>query len=316
VAGANCVIGYPRANRRTNLGGAQADVRSALSAPSVYRCSMLRAMQRFRVIVVALSVLTLGRASAAIATTLDFSEPSVETLLTNTFVGSHVMHYSDPLTLFSLEGATFSASGAISSGSPYFYLRTIFDDRSPLSYAYDYIGGNVLQVASTGLDISFLAPVEAFSFGAALNSASSPSQMRVELFGVGNASLGVFSLALDRTVLSSAGGTNSNSEGRFVAPSVGLITAAHMTNLGDGTADGSEVQWVIDNVDFRSAASVPEATLLLLLGTGLLTAGARRWRIATCRDGAPSSRVGITKSLVTSRNQLTCGAAPHSRALG
>lgn len=232
--------------------------------------------KRLPIIVFVLAVLPFVQASPASAATINFSEPAVTVLLTNTFVGSQVTHYSDPLTSFSLDGVTFFAADS-------FVLRTTFDDRSPLPYSYDFIGENVLQVASTTLNISFTTPVDAFSFGAALNATSAPSQMQVELFGSGNASLGVFTLMLDRTVLSLSGGTNSNSEGFFLAPSVGLITGARLTNFGDGSSNGSQFNWVIDNVGFQPTAVVPEPTSLFLLVTGLVGAGVRRRRKANSK---------------------------------
>jgi hypothetical protein len=69
---------------------------------------MLRDM-KFRTAVPALAVLILGGASGAFASHIDFSEAAVAALQTNTDVDSHVMHYSDPLQLFSLEGAGLSS---------------------------------------------------------------------------------------------------------------------------------------------------------------------------------------------------------------
>jgi hypothetical protein len=232
------------------------------------------------IVIVAFVALTFGRPPSALATTIDFSEPQVTALLTHTFIGTEVLHYSDTLSSFSLDGVTFASSSG-------FVLRTTFDDRSPSPYSYDFISGNVLQAAGTGLNISFSAPTDTFSFGAAEDATFAPSQMQVQLFGLGNVSLGTFTLNLRRTALSVSGGTNSNSEGLFIAPSVGPITAAQLTNFGDGTADGSQVGWVIDNVTFQP---VPEPMSLLLLGTGLVAGS--HWRRQLRHGNIPPTRSG------------------------
>ena len=213
------------------------------------------------------------------ATAITFSEPSVVSLMTRTFIGTRVFIFSDHFPTFSLSGATFAATGSTSLGSPNVLLRDTFDDRSPAPYPYDFIDGNLMQVASTGLDISFATPTNTFRFGAAIDSTISPATMQIELLGIGNASLGLFTLTLDRTVLSTHGGTNSNSEGLFVAPNVGPITGARLRNFGDGTSNGSQYHWVIDNIEFQGT-TVPEPMSLLLVGAGLVagTMRARRRR--------------------------------------
>jgi hypothetical protein len=205
---------------------------------------------------------------------ITFSEPQIVALMTHTYVGVHVMHYSDQMPTYAFGNVTLTAFGAVQTGIPDFYFRTTFDDRSPAAYPYDFISEHVAQIHSTGLQITFAEPVSAFAFGAALNATSAISHMNVELFGIQSQSLGVFDLLLDRTLLSLLGGTNSNSEGRFVAPSVGPISFARLTNLGDGTPNGSQYSWVIDNVTTTTA--VPEPVSALLLALGLYPACRRR----------------------------------------
>jgi hypothetical protein len=203
----------------------------------------------------------------ASAEVITLSSPQVTGLLTNTYVGSTTMHYSDPLTSFWIDGVTFEPFGATQGGSPYSHLRTTFDNRAPAPYSYDFINENVMQVASSGLRLEFDTPTTLFGFGAALNATASPSSMQVELFGPSDASLGTFLLTLDRTLVSTSGGTNSNSEGKFVAPPLGLISAVQILNFGDGMNESSQFHWVIDNVEFNPVA-VPEPALLTLVLVG------------------------------------------------
>jgi hypothetical protein len=214
----------------------------------------------------------------AAAEVITFSSPQATALLTNTYVGSTTMHYSDPLTSLWLDGVTFEAFGATQSGSPYAYLRTTFDNRAPAPYPYDFISENVMQVASTGLRLEFDVPTTLFGFGAALDSTASQSLMQIELFGPTSASLGTFLLTLDRTLVSTSGGTNSNSEGKFVAPPLGLISTVQILNFGEGMNTSSQFHWVIDNVEFNPVAiPEPASFTLVLVGVASGLTRRRRW---------------------------------------
>jgi hypothetical protein len=211
------------------------------------------------------------------AGTITFSEQPVLDLLTHTYVGpSGTMLYSDTLSNFSLVGVQFTPTGNSSPGTfPNLILRTTFDNRSPAAYPYDFISENVMQISSTGLRLDFSVPSSSFGFGAALNATSSLSSMLVQLFDSQDQSLGAFTLTLDRTVLSSSGGTNSNSEGQFFISNLPGISYATISNFGDGSTNGSQYNWVIDNV---TTAPIPEPTSLLLLGTGLGGIALATWR--------------------------------------
>jgi hypothetical protein len=250
----------------------------------------------------------LAGVGTATASTITFSEPEVTSLLTHTYVGSRPMQYSDQMPSFSLGGVTFQAFGAVQGGVPDFYLRTTFDDRSPSAYPYDFIAGNLMQVRSTGLVLTFAGPVLGFGFGAALNATASLGRIDVELFGALGQSLGSSPLALDRTVLSTSGGTNSNSEGRFSAPSGLVITYARLTSFGDGTANASQFNWVIDQVSYLPA-TIPEPSTWILLGTGL-AAVARRSSMPRAQS-LDSSALAVKRESLWSRNESLLEALPE-----
>ena len=154
-------------------------------------------------------------------------------------------------TELAVDEVTFTPEGV---GSRMVTPRTAFDNRSP--YPYDFISGNVLQVHSTELNIQFGGPVTSFGFGAALNVTAMPGTMLLEFFDDQGNSVGSSTVDLDRTVTSRLGGTNSNSEGVFSADSLMAVSRVKITNRGDGTANGSDVDWVIDNVT-NDVASLP-----------------------------------------------------------
>jgi hypothetical protein len=224
------------------------------------------------------------------ATTITFDEPEALAAL------------GGSLTQFSASGVLFTPFGDTPSGMlPLVTPRGTFDNRAPAPYPYDFISGNVLQVSSTDLRIDLPTMAANFGFGAALNSTASPGLMLVELLGEANASLGAFTLVLDRTVLSQAGGTNSNSEGEFFVSGPGgvPIRSVLIHNFGDGTITASRFHWVLDDVTFEPAAAVPEPGTLLLLGLGLAAAathGLRKRRrqpnSAPQRPGARVARPG------------------------
>jgi len=174
-------------------------------------------------------------------------------------------------------GVTFTPEGVPCPcvSVPVVTPRTTFDDRSPSSYPYDFISGNLLQVHSTELRLDFSQPVSSFRFGAALDATASPGQMQIDLFDSGLGSLGTFSLTLDRTPVSQLGGTNSNSEGLFFVGGLAGMSRARITNFGDDTIDASEFNFVVDNVTFQP---IPEPSTLLLLFAGLVVAAHRRRR--------------------------------------
>lgn len=203
----------------------------------------------------------------ATANPITFDEPEATSVLWSS------------LPQFSIGGLTLTPQGALPVGNPYPFVtpRGTFDDRSPSPYSYDYISGNVLQVNSTEVLVDFGNPVGSFGFGAALNATSSPGLMTIQMFDSQQASLGLFSLTLDRTVLSLLGGTNSNSEGLFFVSGLSGASSALITSFGDGTANTSQFNWVIDNITF---VSVPEPSTLIQLCTSLLGLGVltRRFR--------------------------------------
>jgi hypothetical protein len=163
-------------------------------------------------------------------------------------------------------GTTFTG---VDPGPPFVSPRTTFDDRSPSPYPYDFISGNVLQVAGQRLRIDFAAPISGFGFGAALNSTFGVGTMRVDLYGANNQIIGSQQLTLDRTVLSQLGGTNSNSEGQFQMAgfATNSIHYAIIRNFGDPAVAASRQNWVIDNITIQQ---VPEPASLLTFGAGAL----------------------------------------------
>lgn len=178
-----------------------------------------------------------------------------------------------PSTQLNVDGVTFTPEGVSRppGSAPLVTPRWTFDDRSP--YPYDFISGNLLQMHSNELRVDFSQPVSSFGFGAALDATASPGQMQIDLFDSGLGSLGTFFLTLDRTPVSQLGGTNSNSEGLFFVGGLAGMSRARITNFGDGTINGSEFGFVVDNVTFQP---IPEPSALFLLSVGLVVAGHRR----------------------------------------
>jgi parallel beta-helix repeat protein len=69
------------------------------------------------------------------------------------------MKYSNTYVNFSFGGATFTPYGSAQSGNqPGFYFRTVFDDRSPNQYPYDFISGNIIENnGGQGIELSVIS---------------------------------------------------------------------------------------------------------------------------------------------------------------
>ena len=173
--------------------------------------------------------------------TITFSEPEIESLLTNESSGTPgITRYSDPFNSFPIKGAVFTAVSSDGSRG-WFYFRTTFDNRTP--YPYNFIASNVMQIHPDGLRIDFATQTRVVAFGAALDATSAPSSMQIRLFGPGGVDLGTRGMSLV--------GRSSNSEGAFYVSGVGEIVRIVITNLGDGVNPASRSGWVIDNVTFE-----------------------------------------------------------------
>jgi hypothetical protein len=196
---------------------------------------------------VSFAFVLLATSHSAQAQMLTFDDPQSNQSMTKVYDGVHTLYYSAEAAQWSLGDVSLTAVGST------LYLRSTFDDRSPNRYPYRFIAANVAQIHGTQLRLDFPEGTDRFGFGAALDSTSAPAQMLVDLYGLGGAFLGHYTVPLRRSSNTSG---NTNSEGAFYVSGVGEIGSVTITNVGDSVNSASLLNWVIDNITYAAPGRV------------------------------------------------------------